>query len=79
MKAIQHWQYLKQLRCHLVHAKIVLIPSILQTVNHTIKPHLHDTTSCQTGLTNTVWQPCWKNSCLFNRLSNRFDNRLYRV
>ena len=27
---------------------------------------------CTTGLTNTVWQPCWTNShCSFNRLSNR--------
>jgi len=49
---------------------------------------LHDTagcqTSCTTGLTNTVWQPCWMNSCSFSLLSNRvvqrynrFDNRLY--
>jgi len=44
------------------------------------KPRLHDTAGSfnqlsnrvwQTGLTNTVWQPCWTNSCSFNRLSNR--------
>jgi len=23
---------------------------------------------CTTGLTNTVWQPCWTNSCSFKRL-----------
>ena len=36
----------------------------------TLKPRLHDTTCCQTGLTTGV-------SCIqtFNRLSNPFDNR----
>ena len=31
----------------------------------TVKPRLHDTTGCQTGL--------------YNRFDNGFDNRLYRV
>ena len=30
-----------------------------------LKPRLHDTAGCQ-----QVWQPCWTNSCSFNRLSN---------
>jgi len=43
-----------------------------------LKPRLHDTTCCQTGLTNgcivyTNIQP------VVNRFDSQFDNRLYRV
>jgi len=48
-----------------------------QLLGVTVKPRLHGTTCCQTGLTTgcrpTNIQP------VVNRLYNRFDNRLYRV
>jgi len=39
-----------------------------------VKPRLHDKTCCHTG-----WQPVKYLYTRYNRLSNRFDNRLYRV
>ena len=43
-------------------------PELLLMLTVTLKPRLHDTTSCQTGCNR-----------LSNQLYNRFDNQLYRV
>jgi len=61
-------------------------------VTRTFKPRLHDTICCQTGLTTgymfvytiqpvvkPVWQPVVSCIQTFYRLSNPFDNWLYRV